>query len=220
MPGESPGPKAVRGYDLESFRRGHIGPGGQDLRGRPVVVFDLETRRGIERGNDRSILSDLGMSVGVTFNYQDGFFRTYGEQEAEDLVEELRAAETVVGYNLIGFDYEVLAGQVPGFDHRRLHTLDLMLDLQRRVGFRPRLGHVLETTLHVGKTGDGLEALQFYRDGAWDRLIDYCLDDVALTRALLEYGRETGHVLVEVNGTIKSIPVEWCRNSREKGLFD
>jgi len=207
-------------YDLDRYRRGCIGPGGADLRGRRIVVFDLETRRALGRGGDRTGVPELGMSVGVTFNYRDGLYRTYGEGEADDLVAELRAAEGIIGYNVVGFDYEVLAGEVAGFDARRLRTLDLMVELQQAVGFRPRLNHLLAATLNEAKTGDGLEAIAFYRDGEWDKLVSYCLDDVALTRALFEYGRDTGTVALEVDGQVRSVSVNWRLFPGEKGLFD
>ncbi|MBN2491611.1 MAG: helicase [Planctomycetes bacterium] len=207
-------------YDLEAYRRGHLGPGGTDLRGRRIVVFDLETRRAIGAGSDRAEIAELGMSVGVTFSYRDGLYRTYGENEAEDLVAELIAASGVIGYNVIGFDYPVLAGEVPGFDARALRTLDLMVELQKAVGFRPRLNHLLAATFHAAKSGNGLEAIALYRDMQWDKLVSYCLDDVALTRALFEYGRETGTVALEVEGAVRTVSVDWKAFPGDKGLFD
>lgn len=216
----SRGASAFERYDLESYRRGHVGPGGVDLAGRAVVVFDLETRHGLERVTDRADLASLGMSLGITFNYQDGLYRTYGEDEAEELLAEIEAAEGVIGYNLVGFDYEVLAGHAPGFAFDRLNTLDLMLEIQRRVGFRPKLDHVLDATLGARKSADGLAALRFYREQEWDLLVDYCLDDVALTRALFEFGRATGGVTVVVDGDPRHVEVDWRRFLGEKGLFD
>jgi DEAD/DEAH box helicase domain-containing protein len=44
------------------------------------------------------------------------------------------------------------------------------------------------------KSGDGLDAIKYYREGRLDELAAYCLQDVKLTRELYDYGRTHGHV--------------------------
>ena len=53
----------------------------------------------------------------------------------------LRAADRVVGYNIKGFDYEVLRGYTDE-DLQKLPTFDMMYDLEDRLGFRPKLESV------------------------------------------------------------------------------
>jgi len=105
------------------------------------------------------------------------------------LLDELRSAELVVGYNVLEFDYEVLRGYA-NFPFDRLPTLDLMEHLSRRLGFRVSLDAVATATLRVGKSGDGLQAIRWYRQGLIDRVLNYCQQDVEITRQLHEYGRQ------------------------------
>ncbi len=177
--------------------------------GRDIVVFDLETQRSFRDVGGRTAMRDLGMSVGVLYSFRDDSFRGYLEAEAAALVERLSAAELVVGFNLLGFDYEVLKGYVDR-PYEKIPTLDIMFDLQDRLGFRPKLDSVVQATLGVGKTADGLQALVWWKEGRLDLIEKYCTDDVRLTRDLYLFGKRNRHVLVSryAGGPIK-VEVTW-----------
>ena len=177
--------------------------------GRDIVVFDLETQRSFRDVGGRTAMRDLGMSIGVVYSFRDDAFRGYFEAEASALVERLRAAELVIGFNLLGFDYEVLKGyRDVAFD--TVPTLDIMFELQDRLGFRPKLDSVVQATLGVGKSADGLQALVWWKEGRLDLIEKYCTDDVRLTRDLYLFGKRNRHVLVSryAGGPIK-VEVDW-----------
>ena len=73
-----------------------------------TVYFDLETRRSATQVGGWEHTERMGMSVGVTFSTADNTYRIFREEEAEKLIEQLRTADLVVGYNHVGFDYGVL----------------------------------------------------------------------------------------------------------------
>ena len=177
--------------------------------GRDVLVFDLETQRSFQDVGGRSQMRDLGMSVGVVYSFRDDRFTSYLEAEVGALVDALLDAELVVGYNLVGFDYEVLRGyrDAPFADIR---TLDIMVDLHAKLGFRPKLDSVVQATLGAAKTADGLQALALFREGRLDLIEQYCTEDVRLTRDLYLYGRRNRSVLVSrfTGGPIK-VEVSW-----------
>ncbi|HYE22602.1 MAG TPA: hypothetical protein VD998_03365, partial [Verrucomicrobiae bacterium] len=52
---------------------------------------------------------------------------------------------------------------------------------------RLRLDNLAQTTLGIGKTGDGLEALRLYKQGRIDELKKYCTNDVKITKDLYDY---------------------------------
>ena len=177
--------------------------------GRNILVFDLETQRSFSDVGGRSGMRELGMSVGVVYSFKDDRFRGYLESEVGALVDELRAAELVVGFNLLGFDYEVLKGyrDIP-FD--AVPTLDIMFHLQDRLGFRPKLDSVAQATLGTPKSADGLQALAWWKEGRLDLIEKYCTDDVRITRDVYLFGRRNRHVLVSrySGGPIK-VDVAW-----------
>ena len=177
--------------------------------GRNIVVFDLETQRSFQDVGGRSAMRELGMSIGVVYSFRDDAFRGYLESEAATLIDLLRSAELVVGYNLLGFDYEVLKGyrDVP-FD--AVPTLDIMFHLQERLGFRPKLDSVAQATLGAAKSADGLQALAWWKEGRLDLIEKYCTEDVRITRDLYLFGKRNRHVLVSrYSGSPIKVDVSW-----------
>jgi DEAD/DEAH box helicase domain-containing protein len=178
-------------------------------RDHPVVVFDLETQRSFDEVGGRSQMHRLGVSVGVAYRYDTGEFLVYTEDRVSDLVDLLRDAELVVGYNIRGFDYEVLRGYTD-VDLQALPTLDLMYDLEDRLGFRPKLESVAAPTLGAGKSADGLQALEWWKRGEIDKITEYCREDVRVTRDLFEFGRRNRCVMVSrFGGKPRQVEVEW-----------
>ena len=178
-------------------------------RDRKVVVFDLETQRSFDEVGGRSQLHRLGVSVGVAYCYDRDEFLVFEEETIGSLIELLLGADLVVGYNIRGFDYEVLRAYT---DHNlgSLPTFDLMYDLEHRLGFRPKLESVASATLGVGKSADGLKALEWWRHGEVDKIIEYCRDDVRVTRDLYDFGKRNRWVLVErFGGKPRRVEVDW-----------
>lgn len=174
-----------------------------------VVVFDLETQRSFDEVGGRSQLHRLGVSVGVAYRYDTDEFLVYTEDKISDLIELLRGADLVVGYNIKGFDYEVLRGYTDE-DLQTLPTFDLMYDLEDRLGFRPKLESVAVATLGGGKSADGLQALAWWKEGAIDKIVEYCREDVKVTRDLYDFGKRNRCVLVSrFGGKPRQVAVEW-----------
>lgn len=174
-----------------------------------VVVFDLETQRSFDDVGGRSQLHRLGVSVGVAYRYDRDEFVVVTEDTIHQLIDLLRGAELVVGYNIIGFDYQVLRGYTDA-DLAALPTLDLMANLEHRLGFRPKLESVAVPTLGGGKSADGLQALEWWRRGEIDKIAEYCTEDVRVTRDLFEFGKRNRCVMVSrFGGKPRSVEVDW-----------
>ena len=107
----------------------------------------------------------MGMSVGVTYSSATGEYCVYSEKRVNDLVDQLMRADLVVGFNVINFDYEVLLGYTILDLKEHIPTLDLMVELEAKLGHRLALDCIAQATLGVGKTGDGLEAIRWWREG-------------------------------------------------------
>jgi DEAD/DEAH box helicase domain-containing protein len=172
------------------------------------VVFDLETQRLAQEVGGWGNVKALGLSVGVAYSNKEGFL-SFFEQQARDLVDLLKSADLVVGFNHVGFDYKVLSAYTD-FNFNGLNNLDMLLDIKRILGHRLSLQHLAETTLNEGKAGDGLDAVRWYREGKLDLVENYCREDVRITRDLYMFGLTRGHLLSKnKKGTVISIPVDW-----------
>jgi DEAD/DEAH box helicase domain-containing protein len=176
---------------------------------RKVVVFDLETQRSFEEVGGRSQLHRLGVSVGVAYRYDNDEFVVYTEDNISELVDLLQSADLVVGYNVLGFDYEVLRGYTDE-NLQALPTLDMMYDLEDRLGFRPKLESVAVPSLGGGKSADGLQALEWWRQGEIDKIVEYCREDVKVTRDLYNFGKRNRCVMVSrFGGKPRQVEVDW-----------
>jgi DEAD/DEAH box helicase domain-containing protein len=127
----------------------------------------------------------------------------------EPLVEKLKSADLVVGFNLLNFDYGVLQPYTTE-DLKKLKTFDILDDIKKRLGFRLSLNHLANQTLKVEKSADGLQSLQWFKEGKMDLIIDYCIKDVEITRDLFNFGIENEYLLYERrDGGAVRLPLDW-----------
>ena len=72
------------------------------------------------------------------------------------------------------------------------------------------LDTVARGTLGTGKSADGLQAVEWWKQGQIQKIIDYCLQDVKVTRDIFQYGRQNGFVkLARAEGHMVEVPVQW-----------
>jgi hypothetical protein len=160
------------------------------------IILDVETQKTFDEVGgyfpDRLGISFVGVCVRDSFGVTGemmGFF----EPDLPKLFPLIESADVIVGFNCDSFDMQTF---VPYYkaDISRIATLDLMVRIKNSVGHRIGLDAVAKETLGQGKTGDGLDAIKYYRHQMWDDLKKYCLQDVAVTRDIYDYGLKTGRV--------------------------
>ena len=178
-------------------------------KGPRIVVFDLETQRSAAEvgGWNKAFL--MGISLAVIWDSHQDDFVTYFEKDVDRLIEHLQAADLVVGFNVLGFDYSVLRGYSK-FDFRQLNTLDILREIHAQLKHRLSLDAVATATLDTPKTADGLQALQWWKEGKVELIEEYCKKDVQVTRDLFYHALENGHLLFDRKGQGRMrIPLEW-----------
>ena len=97
------------------------------------LVLDLETKRSFDEVGGAENRAQLGVSVVGVYDYVEDKFLTFRETQFDDLTVLLENADEVVGFNLIGFDWPVLAAEL-GPWVTELPTLDLLIEAQRALG--------------------------------------------------------------------------------------
>ena len=155
---------------------------------RDIVYFDLETQRTANDAGGWARKGDMRMSVGVIFSTATGRYEVFGETQVNRLVERLRRADLVVGFNILNFDYQVLMGYTILDLVAELPTADLMADMERRLGHRLGLDTIAHATLGIQKTAVGLDAIRWWREGRILEIAEYCCFDVKVTRLVHEHG--------------------------------
>ncbi len=179
------------------------------VSGPRVLFFDLETQKSAEEVGGWGNIHKMGLAVGVVWDSLDREFFTYEEKDARQLVDKLRTADLVVGFNVIGFDYTVLQ-PYSDFDLQEINTFDMLVDVKKRLGFRLSLNHLAQHTLNAKKSADGLISLQWYKEGKISKIIQYCKQDVKITRDLYLFGEKNGLVKYQSrSGNPLQLEVNW-----------
>lgn len=177
---------------------------------RNIVYFDLETQRTANDVGGWQNKHQMGMSVGCTFSTQTGQYHVFTEKNVNELIDQLRRADLVVGFNHVGFDYDVLAGYYPFDLKEQLNSLDILLELEKQIGHRPKLEAVASATLGAGKTADGLEAIRWWQQGKLAEIAEYCCYDVKVTRCIYEHGARYKEVrYLDRNNREHIVEVNW-----------
>jgi len=178
-----------------------------------ILYFDLETQKSADDVGGWGNIHEMKLAVGVVWDSCEQEHFSYLEGAASQLVKKLRAADLVVGFNVKKFDYGVLQPYAD-FDLDEITTFDMLIDVNKKLGHRLSLNHLAENTLNAEKSADGLVSLQWYKEGKIDKIIEYCKQDVEITRDLFLYGESHGYVKYSTrSGVAKDLKVDWERAS-------
>jgi DEAD/DEAH box helicase domain-containing protein len=149
------------------------------------VVFDIETKNIFQDvGRADPTLLDISL-VGI-YDYETDQYLTFLQEEFPKLWPYIEKADVLIGFNSDHFDVPLLNKYYPG-DITKIKSLDLMAEVKKSLGRRIGLGALAEATLGIGKSGNGLEAVEWWKNGEIDKIRKYCIDDVKVTKDLYEY---------------------------------
>jgi DEAD/DEAH box helicase domain-containing protein len=172
-------------------------------------VFDVETQRSAAEVGGWHRADRMGISVAVLYDSVSDRFKTYLEKDIPDLIRDLQTFDLVVGFNNKRFDNRVLSAYSV-FNLASLPTLDIMEKISNRLGYRLSLDRLAEHTLGVKKSANGLQALQWYKEGRMEEITNYCRQDVQITRDIFLFGLENRYLLFKNKaGAIVRLPVDF-----------
>ncbi len=183
-------------------------PSSLFLRHKNYLVIDIETQQLVQDVGGWDHIDKLGVSIACAYDNRTDKMLSFTEAQLPELFELCRD-RLVVGYNIRGFDLPVLGAY--GLDYRTLDVFDLMYDLEAITRRRfLKLETVAQGTLGIGKSADGLQAVEWWKQGKIDLIIQYCQQDVQVTRDIFEFGRRSGHVkLAMADGSNQEVGVQW-----------
>jgi hypothetical protein len=177
---------------------------------RDIVYFDLETQRTANDAGGWDKKHEMRVSIAVTYSTALGEYRIFQEKDVDALVDQLVKADLVVGFNVVNFDYEVLARYTVLDLAHTARTLDMLVEIEKVLGHRLSLDSVAGATLGVGKTGDGLDAIRWWREGRLLEIAEYCCFDVKCTKLVHEHGAAHRQLhYVDKFRNKKSVAVAW-----------
>jgi DEAD/DEAH box helicase domain-containing protein len=87
-----------------------------------------------------------------------------------------------------------------------------MVDLKERLGHRLGLESIAEATFGLTKTGEGMQTLEWFRQGKLVEIAEYCCFDVKLTKLVHEFGLQHRQLFYRNRfGATLSVGVDWVR---------
>jgi len=175
------------------------------------LVIDLETQNEFADVGGRAYPHLLKISVAGVFSYKKNQLFALEENQIDKLEEMIKDAALVIGFNTKYFDYQVLQPYMKEIDLKKIPSCDIMEDIANVLGHRLSLDSIAKATLNTKKSGFGLDAIRYFREGKMDELKNYCLDDVRITRDIFDYGRKNKELFYFEKGseTKLSVPVYW-----------
>ena len=169
------------------------------------IVFDIETKNVFQDigKNDPSLL-DLSL-VGV-YDSETQLYTSYLEEELNKLWPIIEKADVLIGYNSDHFDIPLLNKYYPG-DLTKIKSIDLLKEIKNSIGRRLKLDHIAEGTLGINKSGNGLQAITWWKQGEIEKIRAYCLDDVKITKKLYDYALKNKKLKYRDAGKLVTIPL-------------
>jgi DEAD/DEAH box helicase domain-containing protein len=175
-----------------------------------IITLDLETQNFFQ---DTGSNEPASLDISVVCIHDSAApageeFRSFVVHDMKGLWPILESADAIVTWNGDHFDIPLLNKYYPG-DLTKIKSIDLMKEVQAVLGRRLKLDSVAAATLGVSKSGNGIEAVEWWRTGEIEKIIKYCTDDVRLTRELYDYAMKNGYLRYrDVGGAVRNIQLD------------
>lgn len=154
------------------------------------IVLDIETRNTFQEvGKADPTLLDI--SVVCIYDSETDSYQSFLQEDLMKLWPILERADVLITFNGDHFDIPLLDKYYSG-DLSKLKSLDILKEVRKTIGFRVGLDNIAGATLGKGKTGHGLEAIDWWRAGEIDKIIKYCIGDVEITKEVYDYAIANG----------------------------
>ncbi len=181
------------------------------------IVLDLETQNLFQDVGGRGKNHLLKVSLCGIYDYTTDRYTMYEEAELPKLAPILQTADQIIGFNIKDFDFEVLQPYM-NFNLSDIPYYDLLEEINKVLGHRIKLESVAQATLGSGKSGDGKEAVLYYRNGRMDLLKKYCQDDVRITRLIYEYALKNQKIIYRDYFAVKEVALSLAEPVSREGV--
>ena len=133
------------------------------------VVFDIESKNTfMDVGSNNP--ADLDISIVVIHDSESDTYTPFKEDELDRLWPILEKTDILIGFNSDHFDIPLLNKYYNG-DLTQIRSLDILKEIKKSYGRRMKLDQIAEGTLGLKKSGHGLDAITWWRNGEIDKII-------------------------------------------------
>jgi DEAD/DEAH box helicase domain-containing protein len=170
------------------------------------IVFDIETRNVFADvgKNDPSLLD---ISIVVIHDSLTDTYTSYLQEELGKLWPIIEQADMLIGFNSDHFDIPLLNKYYPG-DLTKIKSLDILKEIRESYGRRMKLDQLAEGTLGKKKSGHGLDAITWWKQGDIEKIRTYCVDDVKITKEIYDYARANNKLIFKEGNALNEIKLD------------
>lgn len=193
-----------------------------------ALVYDIEIIKGIPSKKEQPVKdcqycggwddhANMGVSVVGVFDMKSERARVFCEDNIGEFFKLCECRALLIGFNNIGFDNKVLNATWPDV-YKMPEEENRYYDVLREIWIAAGLSLIFKPWTHGGfgldamcaangigsKSGHGALAPIQWQQGKIGSVIDYCLNDVEITRRLFEASQE-GPVISAKDGRLLSL---------------
>jgi DEAD/DEAH box helicase domain-containing protein len=189
------------------------------------IIFDIETKNFFDTVHSTDP-ADLDISVVCLYESDTDSYHSFTEDQFDDMWDFFRRADTLVTYNGNHFDIPCLQAIAP-IDLSSIHHIDMFVDVYNGSSKKLGLDSIAQATLGIAKSGHGSDAIAWWNAGEIQKIIDYCLQDVRVTKEVFDYAEANNKLYFEDKLSGDKVAVEidtshWTpvdNNPAQGGLF-
>ena len=164
---------------------------------------DSERLEGIEYANGWRDFSNLGISVICVYDYQEDRYRVFCADNFQQFQTLVNNSDVIVGFNNLAFDNRLC--EANGLNVPDKKSYDLLVEVWAAARLGPDYQYpshagfgldacVKSNFLNEAKSGHGASAPVQWQRGQIGAVIDYCLQDVRLTKMLVDKVIKEGYL--------------------------
>lgn len=184
------------------------------------IVFDIETRNVFaDVGKNDPALLDIALVA--IHDSETNEYTSYLEEDLGKLWPIIERADMLIGFNSDHFDIPLLDKYYPG-DLTKIKSLDILKEIQKSYGRRMKLDQLAEGTLGKKKSGHGLDAIMWWKQGEIEKIRTYCIDDVKITKEIYDFARANNHLIFKEGPSMNRIELDaskWEEPNENKLTF-
>lgn len=191
-----------------------------------ILIYDLEIINAVpgKDDNDHRLpgiiyckgwddYANMGISVIGAYDYQDDRYRVFLKDNFAEFAQLCFNRQVLAGFNNTGFDNKVLDADEFLFPMPVIEraSYDLCVEIKKAAGVDKYTGgysleKICQANFKIGKSGRGDLAPVLWQRHRFGAVIDYCLEDVRLTRRLLDLILHEMPVINPVTGKYLWVP--------------
>jgi hypothetical protein len=192
-----------------------------------ALIYDIEIVNAIPGKNGERVTgitycagwkdhANMGVSVIGAFDYATQRYRVFCKDNFTEFFRLCAERAPLVTFNGLAFDNSVI-GACCGVDLSAHPAYDILVELWAAVGLGPKftypthagfgLDAVCAYNFDERKTGNGALAPVMWQQGLIGEVIDYCLNDVRLTKLLYDRAEQGETLIIPPSGKLVTLRV-------------